>query len=485
MGQAITGSYRAIRFSLVGKIAVAVWLASFFSPEAQALTAQRVATGLSQPVFVTAPPNDSAHIYIVLQTGRIMQLDLATGQLTTWMTLTGLVTAGEQGLLGMAFDPDYATNGKFYLNFTVPGGAFGNGTTRVSQFQAPLGNNLVAQLQTAEPNRPHPNRRKKRRRFPTPTPTPTPTATPARTPTPTPTPAVTPTATPTPTPTATPTPTPTPNGTPNQASERLLLRFDHPQANHNGGWMAFSPRTNDDHNLYIATGDGGGANDQGTGHIEPGGNAQSNVTLLGKMLRIKVNPSLGTYTIPTNNPFAASGTFRREIWAFGLRNPFRASFDRLTGRMFIGDVGQSTREEIDVQQPTNPGGGENYGWRLREGTIANPASVGGARPAGNVEPILDYGRTTGGTVIGGYMYRGNAIPSLRGKYIFGDYVAEKIFSADYDGTTASNFQDITSQLFPTRTGGFNLSSPSSFGEDANGELYICDIATGNVYKIVP
>jgi glucose/arabinose dehydrogenase len=203
------------------------------------------------------------------------------------------------------------------------------------------------------------------------------------------------------------------------------------------------------------------------------------------MLRIKVNPSLGIYSIPANNPFATSGTFRREIWAYGLRNPFRASFDRLTGRMFIGDVGQSTREEVDVQPPTNPGGGENYGWRLREGTIANPASVGGTRTAGNVDPILDYGRTTGGTVIGGYVYRGSVIPALRGKYIFGDYVAGKIFSMDYDGTTASNFQDITSQLFPTRTGAFTLGSPSSFGEDASGELYICDIAAGSVYKIVP
>jgi glucose/arabinose dehydrogenase len=153
--------------------------------------------------------------------------------------------------------------------------------------------------------------------------------------------------------------------------------------------------------------------------------------------------------------------------------------------MFIGDVGQSAREEIDVQQATNPGGGQNYGWRLREGTIATPASVGGPPPAGAVEPILDYGRSTGGTVIGGYVYRGNALPALRGKYIFGDFISGRIFSLDYNGTTASNFQDITSQLFPTRSGGFNLGRPSSFGEDANGELYICDISAGSVYKIVP
>ena len=387
-----------------------------------ALTAQLVASGLSQPLFVTAPPGDTTHIYIVEQTGRILVLDFQTNQLTTFFTVPGLVSSGEQGLLGLAFDPNYATNSKFYLNFTVPGGAFGNGVTHISQFDA------QALAPTTKKKRRH------RRRHP--------------------------------------------------PGERVLLQFDHPQPNHNGGWIAFSPRPGDADNLYIATGDGGGSYDQGTGHIEPGGNGQSTVTLLGKMLRIHVDPTLGVASIPPNNPFANSGTFRREIWAYGLRNPFRASFDRQTGRMFIGDVGQSSREEIDVQQPTNPGGGENYGWRLREGTIATPG-VGGPPPPGNVDPILDYDRSVGGTVIGGYVYRGSAIPSLQGKYIFGDFLAGKIFSLDFNGTTASNFLDITSQLFPTRMGGFSLQNPSSFGEDGSGELYICDISAGCVYKIVP
>jgi hypothetical protein len=156
--------------------------------------------------------------------------------------------------------------------------------------------------------------------------------------------------------------------------------------------------------------------------------------------------------------------------------------------MFIGDVGQNTREEIDVQEASNPSGGENYQWRLREGTIATPTGnpvVGGAAPPGSVDPIIDYDRTTGGTVIGGYIYRGTQVPALQGKYVFGDYLSRKIFTLDYDGTTVSNFQDITAQLFPTRQGGFNLSNPSSFGEDANGELYITDIGNGSVYKIVP
>ena len=366
---------------------------------------------------MTAAPGDANHIYIVQQTGQILTIDLQTNVLSTFFTVKGLTSGGEQGLLGMAFDPNYATNGRFYLDFTVPGGAFRNGVTHVSQFQ------LVTK-----------KKKKKKNKV--------------------------------------------------VARENVLLTYVHPQTNHNGGWIGFSPRPGDENNLYIATGDGGNGNDQGPGHLEPGGNAQSNTTLLGKILRIHVNAESGAVSIPSDNPFFSSGTFRREIWAYGLRNPFRDSFDRETGRMFLGDVGQSNREEIDVQEPTNPGGGENYGWRLREGTIATPG-VGGPPPPGNVEPILDYDRSVGGTIIGGYVYRGSQIPALQGKYIFGDYLAGKIFAVDYDGTSASNFQDITSMLFPTRTGGFNLASPSSFGEDADGELYIVDIAAGAVYKIVP
>jgi glucose/arabinose dehydrogenase len=265
----------------------------------------------------------------------------------------------------------------------------------------------------------------------------------------------------------------------------------------------------DENNLYISSGDGGGGNDAdgGVGHHEPGGNAQWDQTLLGKMLRITVNPTLGTYTIPSNNPFFGSidPLVKKEIWLLGLRNPYRDSFDRLTGRMFIGDVGQSTREEIDVQQPSNPGGGENYGWREREGLIQNPAYPTPApTPTPSppwVNPILDYPRSlpaptpcngvAGRTVVGGYVYRGKQIPALRGTYVFGDYLGAsgcgaKIFTLNYDGTSASNAQDITAQLFPTiDTPAVNLVNPSSFGEDANGELYITDISNGSVYRIVP
>jgi glucose/arabinose dehydrogenase len=390
------------------------------------LAAVRVATGLTQPLFVTAPPGDFERLFIVQQDGAIRILNLTTGALspTPFLTLNGLRVGGEQGLLGMAFDPNYATNGKFYLNFVIPGGAFGNGVTHVSQFSV-----------TTNPNIADPG------------------------------------------------------------SEKILLTFDHPQANHNGGWIAFSPRANDANNLYIATGDGGGGNDTGLGHIEPGGNAQSKGTVLGKMLRIHVDSGAGTASIPPDNPFVGMAGASPEIWAYGLRNPFRNSFDRATGTLFIGDVGQSTREEIDVQKTVHPRGGENYGWRVREGSIQNPAYPGVPTPAGAVNPIVDYPRSIGQTVIGGYVYRGQQIPQLRGTYIFADFAGPefsplpnpntgRVFSLNYNGTVANNFQDLTSHLFPTRAGGFPLGLPSSLGEDASGELYITDLS-GSVFKIVP
>jgi glucose/arabinose dehydrogenase len=398
-----------------------------YNLQAQAVSgvaAVRVASGLTQPLFVTAPPGDFERLFIVQQDGAIRILNLTTGALspTPFLTLSGLRVGGEQGLLGMAFDPNYATNGKFYLNFVVPGGAFGNGVTHISQFSV-----------TANPNIADPN------------------------------------------------------------SERVFLSFDHPQANHNGGWVAFSPRANDANDLYIATGDGGGGDDAGPGHIEPGGNAQSKATLLGKILRIHVNSMAGTASIPPDNPFVGVSGARPEIWAFGLRNPFRNSFDRQTGTLFIGDVGQSTREEIDVQKSAQ--GGENYGWRVREGSIQNPAYPGVPTPVGAINPIFDYPRSIGQTVIGGYVYRGQQIPQLRATYVFADFGGPepppspnpntgRIFSLTYDGTVANNFQDLTSRLFPTRVGGFSLNLPSSLGEDASGELYITDLS-GSVYKIVP
>ncbi len=389
-----------------------------FGQTLPALDALRVAGGLTEPLFVTAAPADYNRLFIVTKRGYVYILNLQTGALnsTPFLDISSLVSlSSEEGLVGLAFDPNYATNGKFYVYYVAPNGAYGQGVSHVSQFKVSATNPDVADT----------------------------------------------------------------------SDEKKLLMFDQPEPNHNGGWIGFSPRAGDENNLYIASGDGGNGDDQGTGHIEPGGNAQNTTTLLGKMLRIHIDSAAGTYSIPANNPFFGSSTARQEIFAFGLRNPFRDSFDRATGTMYIGDVGQNTREEVDVQKPTNPGGGENYGWRVREGTIQNPAYPNSTPPPGAIDPIIDYPRSTGGTVTGGYVYRGKQIPALRGTYIFGDYLSSKIFALNFDGTVASNFVDITADLFPTTTGGYGLSNPASFGEDANGEIYIVAIGSGSVFKIVP
>jgi glucose/arabinose dehydrogenase len=389
------------------------------------LDALRVAGGFTAPVFVTAPPGDTSRLFVVQQSGqiKIIKLPSRTVNAIPYLDVSAeIVYGGEQGLLGMAFDPNYASNGRFYINYTAPGGSFGAGVTHIAQLT------VSANPDIADP-----------------------------------------------------------------ASERALLTFDHPQTNHNGGWIGFSPRVGDEGNLYIATGDGGNANDAGPGHIEPGGNALNTTTLLGKMLRIHIEDAPGTYSIPPDNPFFGSPSDdKQEIFCFGLRNPFRNSFDRLNGTMFLGDVGQSTREEIDVQKSSNPGGGENYGWRVREGFVQNPAYPNDPPPPDAVDPIFDYSHSTGQTIIGGYVYRGNAIPALRGFYVFGDYLGPeggnntgRIWVFRYNGSTVSGFRDITSKLFPTAVGNFPLNNPSSFGEDARGELYICDISNGNIYRIVP
>lgn len=409
---------------LVGGLG-ALGVAAAHCPAQTPLSTQRVASGLSSPVFVTGAPNDPNRLFIVEQgssgTARIKLLDLQTNQVRSspFLTISGLATGGEQGLLGLAFHPDYATNGKFYVNLTVPGGSFGAGQTQIREYTAS-----------------------------------------------------------------------TPNAA-NAASARTLLSFDQPQTNHNGGWLGFSPRAGDAGNLYIATGDGGAGNDTGPGHNPTIGNAQDNNSLLGKMLRINVDrDDFGAdagrnYGIPANNRFATSGG-RPEIFNTGLRNPFRASFDRQTGDLYIGDVGQSAREEIDFQPASNPGGGENYGWRIREGSIAGPGA-NDPKPAGLTltSPILDYPRSgaiSGGTVIGGYVYRGSEFPDLQGDYIFADFVAGKIYAFEYDGATLRDLRDITRQLDPP--GALAINTITSFGEDALGRLYIVDYQ-GEVFRIVP
>jgi glucose/arabinose dehydrogenase len=240
-------------------------------------------------------------------------------------------------------------------------------------------------------------------------------------------------------------------------SETVLLAIEQPYANHNGGLIAFGP----DGHLYVGLGDGGSGGD-------PGNRAQDQTTLLGKMLRIDVSGA--GYAIPPDNPFADGADGRPEIWALGLRNPWRFSFDRVSGDLWIGDVGQNAWEEID-RQPGSSDGGENYGWRVFEGThVFEPDDPA---PKAPVEPVHEYPRGDGVSVTGGFVYRGEAMPGLQGVYVFGDYGSGTVW-----GLEARDGAWERTTLFDTDL------SIASFGEDESGELYVIDIASGGIYGLV-
>jgi len=379
--------------------------------------------GFDSPVTITAPPGDTGRIFVVEQTGKIKIIKLPgrTVNAIPFLDLSGVVSiGGEQGLLGLAFDPNYATNGRFYVSYTTPGGMFGTCISHISEFQV-SGNPDIA----------------------------------------------------------------------DPGSEASLIVVDHPQGQHQMHHLAFSPRPGDEGNLYIASGDGGGTCDRDVGHDQVIGNGQSTATLFGKILRIHPGAAPGTYTIPPDNPFFGSPPpTKQEIWLYGVRNPWKSSWDRKTKAMFIGDVGQATREEIDVQKPNNPGGGENLGWRYKEGFVQSPCSQP-TPPPGLTDPIFDYDHTVGISIIGGYVYRGRKVSDLRGLYVFGDTFGPdggdftgKIWTFSYNGHTVTDFQDITSQLFPTRIGSFPLVNPVAFWEDSSGELYIVSYGNGNIYRIL-
>jgi glucose/arabinose dehydrogenase len=250
------------------------------------------------------------------------------------------------------------------------------------------------------------------------------------------------------------------DGRADPSSRREVLFVDQPYSNHNGGNLVFGP----DGYLYIGLGDGGSGGD-------PHGNAQSLGTLLGKMLRIDPRPTDGTpYRIPADNPFVTTPGARPEIWAYGLRNPWRYSFDRATGDLWIGDVGQSAWEEVD-RQPASSTGGENYGWNVWEGS--HPYLADGSAP-GAIDPVFDYSHSDGGCVVtGGFVYRGAAIPDLVGTYVFADFCMGGIQGLRFDGGEV-----VREQL------GGTAGTISSFGEDADGELYVLSLV-GWVYRVVP
>lgn len=244
-------------------------------------------------------------------------------------------------------------------------------------------------------------------------------------------------------------------------SEKVLLSIVQPFANHNGGQLAFGP----DGFLYIGVGDGGGVGD-------PLENGQNGATLLGTILRIDVESGESLYGIPSSNPFVSDGAVQDEIWALGLRNPWRFSFDHDTGALFIGDVGQSSREEIDRTGPSE--GGLNFGWNTIEGNACfdPPSGCGGLLPSNYRAPIHDYGHDLGNSVTGGFVYRGGDHPVLGGVYVYGDFVSGRIWGLLQEGGTWQNRLLLDSDLLI-----------SSFGEDGEKELYVCGYGSGTLYRI--
>ncbi len=243
----------------------------------------------------------------------------------------------------------------------------------------------------------------------------------------------------------------------------LLLRFNQPFDNHNGGWIGFGP----DGNLYIATGDGGSGND-------PQNNAQNRNVLLGKILRINVqadgfpaDPNRN-YTIPASNPFG------NEVFAYGLRNPYRDSFDRTTGALWIGDVGQGRTEEVDVIPARSKG--QNFGWRPLEGPTPTPG-ISDPIPPGTTPPVTSYSHDNGdNSVTGGYVYRGRGLADLAGRYVFGDFISGRIWSLTLDGATRTDISNVTDAI----GGRFNI---SAFGEDSQRSLYVIDYG-GRIFRFV-
>ncbi|HEY2775197.1 MAG TPA: PQQ-dependent sugar dehydrogenase [Candidatus Binatia bacterium] len=360
------------------------------------VTAEFVAS-FSFPIHATAPPLDPSRLFVVEREGYIRIVNLADDSVrpTPFLDIhTMTTTDGERGLLSMAFDPDYRTNHRFYIDYTN-----NSGDTTIARYETSSGDPNVADPSTA----------------------------------------------------------------------KILIVITQPFSNHNGGQLAFGP----DGYLYCGMGDGGSGGD-------PFGNGQSDTTLLGKMLRFDVHvDSPPYYAVPATNPHYTDGSDPLQlIWAKGTRNPWRFSFDRSTGDLVIGDVGQDTEEEIDFQ-PAGDAGGENYGWNLFEGNQCYSPPC--PPPAGFTFPIYTYDHSgSSAAITGGFVYRGCAMPDLRGTYFFSDSEREFIDTIRIAGGAATAFQDRTSDLTST---GASFAAVVSFGEDARGEVYIVDAFTG-VYRIV-
>jgi hypothetical protein len=366
--------------------------------------------GFTRPVDITGAGDGSNRLFVVEQPGRIRVIDQTTGMIQTsdFIDLRNIVrdAGNEQGLLGLAFHPDFQNNGYFFVNFSSDGEVTPNrGETVIARYTATGPNLDVVETDT----------------------------------------------------------------------RKIILTIIQPFSNHNGGGIAFGP----DGYLYIGMGDGGSGGD-------PEDNGQDPQSLLGKMLRIDVDVAddATLYEIPADNPFVGDNSVLDEIWALGLRNPWRISFDRMTNDLWIADVGQVAREEIDLQ-PASSTGGENYGWDCREGltdypsTGSSPGSASSLCGNGSVytDPIFDYPRssTTGGfSITGGFVYRGTQAEDLLGYYICADYASANFFLISPD---TGNGRSLTVQR------NLPISDISSFGEDDEGNLYVANLAEGSIHRI--
>jgi glucose/arabinose dehydrogenase len=434
-----------------------------------------VTSGIAGSLYVCSPPGDDTRLFILCQGGQIRlttrpdrdsnwspttTLFLDVGSLLTPNTGTvslqtcvdtdcnnntacvpnvtqnyALQRGGEQGLLGLAFAPDYETSGVFYINYVAPRGAFAVNNTCPAQASATdVGRTIIARYRRSAGNA----------------------------------------------------------NVADAGSAEMVFRVDQPFTNHNGGNMQFGP---DDGLLYIGMGDGGSGNDPQNNALDPN-------DVLGKLLRIDVDgpdnisgngdddgfpaDANKLYTIPAGNPFAAGGG-AAEVWARGLRNPWRWSFDRMTRDLIIGDVGQNAIEEVNWV-PGNGGPNRNYGWRVREGNSNTGLASGGFDISNLTGPIYTYthgaGATQGFSITGGYIYRGTAIRAWRGRYFFSDAVNRRMWSARIDNGVWSDFQDIYNNVNPSTTTLGRIQQVVSFGEDNAGELYFCELQ-GRVRKFIP
>lgn len=382
----------------MNRVLCACLIAATGSAASAQLTTELYVSGIDRPVYLTHAGDGSGRLFVVEQEGAIRIID-AGGTLlpTPFMDIDGTVVGGdsggnEQGLLGLAFHPDYANNGKFYVNYTGSGG-----DTRIAEYQVSAGNADIADTSTA----------------------------------------------------------------------RIVMFYDQPFSNHNGGWVGFGP----DGYLYIAAGDGGSAND-------PGDRAGNLSQHLGKLHRIDVDggddfpaDANQNYEVPADNPFVGVAGALESIWAYGLRNPWRTSFDSETGDLWIADVGQNVREEVNFQA-AGDAGGQHYGWRCREGFSATGLACGAT--SGFTDPIHQYTHGANGcSITGGYAYRGCALgDAFQGKYIFSDYCSGRVWTLDKDNGFANNLEF---------TAGFSV---STFGEGPDGEIYVGDLFGGRIYKLV-